>query len=318
MESSDRRLPQAVVLALLFAFVACRGSKPDGDPAGSASAAAQAGRPATTGQAVRGYLIVHYAESRVVRLDKDGKMTWKLEELFYPSDATMLPSGNLLIAEQADGAVREYSPEGDVVWELRDLSRPRSAAPLANGNILIADPTANRVLEVTRGKKVVWQLDGKDLDGGVFLPFRAARLASGNTLVVDNGGRRVIEVNQAKQVVWRLEGSFLDAERLPDGSTLLVRTDPGAKGAGKRDPILPGPVVGKDLTTTRLRYRAIQVDSAGKVLWSLALEDHPYDVDRMADGNTLVAGRSGVCIYDPDGKLVRKVFEHWSYAAQTL
>ena len=318
MDSFNRKLAQGLMPALLIIAGACQSSPAEDGTEQPQGTTSQPATKAPSQAKVQGYLIVNYEQSKVVRLDKDGLMVWQLQELFYPSDAKMLPNSNILIAEQADGAVREYSPDGDVIWEFRDLQRPRSAAPLANGNVLIADPTGQRVIEVTRDKKVVWALSKRDFEDDYFRPFHAARLANGNSLVVDFGGKRVIEVNPAKKVVWKFDGQCIDAERLPNGNTLMVQVDGSVRRPKQRNLIPPNLTLEEHLATTRYHFQAIEVDASNRVVWKIELEGYPYDADRLPNGNTLVAEEGGVRIYDRDGKIVRHVFKSWSYEADQL
>lgn len=247
-----------------------------------------------SGQALTGFrLIVNYEESKVVEIDGEGRVVWELEELFYPADAELLVNGNVLITEQADGAVREYDRKGDVVWEYTDLQRPRSASKLPNGNVLIADPTANRVVEVGPDKKLVWEYTKKQAGKAVFRPYDVERLTNGNTLIVDfddSKGSRVFEVSPDNRIVWEYKGTFLDADRLPNGNTLVCRST----GKGKS-------------------FECLEITPNKQIAWRITTKDYPYDVDRLPDGNTIVAEEGGVRIYNREGKMIKTVYKAWSY-----
>jgi len=247
-----------------------------------------------SGQALTGFrLIVNYEESKVVEIDGEGRIVWELEELFYPADAELLVNGNVLITEQADGAVREYNRKGDVVWEYTDLQRPRSASKLPNGNVLISDPTANRVVEISPDKKVVWEYTKKQAGKAVFRPYDVERLTNGNTLIVDfddSKGSRVFEVSPDNRIVWEYKGTFLDADRLPNGNTLVCRST----GKGKA-------------------FEVLEITPNKQIAWRITTKDYPYDVDRLPDGNTIVAEEGGVRIYNREGKMIKTVYKSWSY-----
>ena len=93
---------------------------------------------------------------------------WGRGELSGPHDATVLPSGNILIFDNGLGRgwsrVVELDPlEQKIVWEYR-APQPESfysdqrggAQRLANGNTLITNSNAAQAFEVTSGGDVVW------------------------------------------------------------------------------------------------------------------------------------------------------------------
>ena len=94
---------------------------------------------------------------------------WGQEELEGPHDATMLPSGNILIFDNGTrrkwSRVIEIEPvSGEIVWEYRApepadffTGARGSAQRLPNGNTLISDSDSGRGFEVTRDGEIVWE-----------------------------------------------------------------------------------------------------------------------------------------------------------------
>ena len=81
----------------------------------------------------------------------------------YPSDAQLLPDGNILVAGfNTPGRVDELTPSGRIVWTFEPtgywaLDRPSLAVRWPNGMIAITDDWHHRVLVVDpRTKRVVW------------------------------------------------------------------------------------------------------------------------------------------------------------------
>lgn len=81
----------------------------------------------------------------------------------YPSDAQLLPNGNILVAGfNNPGRVDEITPKGKIVWTYEPtgpsaLDQPSLAVRWPNGMIAITDDWHHRVVVVNpRTKKVVW------------------------------------------------------------------------------------------------------------------------------------------------------------------
>ena len=94
---------------------------------------------------------------------------WGEDELSGPHDATLLPSGNILMLDnglkQGRSRAVEMNPlTGEIVWEFEapnpgDFFTPGkgSAQRLANGNTLIGNADSGEVFEVTSEGDVVWR-----------------------------------------------------------------------------------------------------------------------------------------------------------------
>lgn len=244
-----------------------------------------------SGRALTGFtLVCDFGNTSVMELDGEGRVVWKLEELFDPLDAEITPTGTILITEQADDAVREYDRGGKQIWAFTDLGNPMDADRLPNGNTLITDPGNNRVIEVDREKNIVWKFGLEEARRKEFKPYDADRLPNGNTLITDQGDKRVIEVTTSGEVVWEIKGIdyLVDADRLPNGNTLITRRSPNM---------------------------VFEVNQQGATVWKLEKLTMPGDADRLPDGTTMVAEDGGVKIYGRDGTLLRRLPAEWAIEA---
>jgi outer membrane protein assembly factor BamB len=112
-----------------------------------------------------GTLVTEIGGSWVDRLDASGHLVWAvhLAGIAYPSDAQLLPDGNVLVVDYSTpGQVEEVTPAGRVVWRYAVragsgmLSHPSLAIRLSNGNIAVTndfgqtvdviDPATNRIV----------------------------------------------------------------------------------------------------------------------------------------------------------------------------
>jgi outer membrane protein assembly factor BamB len=98
--------------------------------------------------------------------------------------------------------------------------------------------------------------------GGFASPHDAERLPDGNTLVADSGNHRVVEVDRDGTEVWSFTGGIrpLDVDRLGNGHTLIAS----------------------------YRTGVVEVDRAGEVVWRWD-NANARDADRLVDGTTLIA-----------------------------
>ena len=169
-----------------------------------------------------------------------------------------------------------------------DALVPWDAERLSDGNTLIAEFGNHSVIVVNYAKQIVWRYGtgtaGSD-PGQLDCPIDAKRLSSGNTLITDYNNHRVIEVNPSGAIVWQYGTGTAgngtnqlhyptDAERLSDGNTLIA---------------------------DRLNNRVIAVKTSdynpaepnngfteGSIVWEMTGLYHPFDADRLDNGNTLI------------------------------
>lgn len=157
-----------------------------------------------------------------------------------PNAAEALGNGEVMIADTGNHRVLIVNQAGQITWNSANLPfsdgkpilgpvdvqiLPDSTPSMADNAILIACKTNDRVVAVKRTGQVVWAVNS-----GLSAPRKAERLANGNTLIVES--QRVIEVNTARRIVasylppgpraTAVQCAFTDAERLADGSTLVL------------------------------------------------------------------------------------------------
>jgi hypothetical protein len=182
----------------------------------------------------------------VDRISRTGRLVYSVRTpTNYPSDAQLLPDGNILVAGfDNPGRVDEITPSGRIVWTFAptgywSLDQPSLAVRWPNGMIAITDDWHHRVLVVDpRTKRVVWSYghlnqpgrapghldkpDGLDLLPAVPGGVKAAR----KTLV------SVIRVGSLPQAL-----SKASAVALPGGRLMVLG---GYAGGGSLDSILLG------------------------------------------------------------------------------
>jgi PQQ-like domain len=190
------------------------------------------------------------------------------------------------------GRVAILNDKGEVQWEVPNDAEVHDIAMLPNGNALF---TTNRttIVEMTPDKKIVWQHVAKPkagYKGGIEI-HAFQRLSSGLTMVAESGNRRIIEVDSEDKIVHEIPltvdmpNSHRDtrlARKLANGNYLVCHEADG---------------------------KVREYDSAGKVVWSYALdlagrprspghgpEGHGTEVFgalRLPGGNTLIATGNG-------------------------
>ncbi len=102
----------------------------------------------------------------VDRFDTAGRLVWSIRTpTDYPSDAQLLPNGNVLVAAyNTPGRIDILTPRGRIVWTYERLAgpgalqQPSLAVMLPNGMIAATDDWNNRVVVIDpRTKQIVWQ-----------------------------------------------------------------------------------------------------------------------------------------------------------------
>ncbi len=158
-------------------------------------------------------------DNRVLLVNRSGHIVWQYgvfgvtgsgrDQLNTPTQATYLPSGNILITDQGNQRVIEVDMQKNIIWQYgttgvsgidtNQLNSPNSAELLDNGHVLIADEGNNRAIEVDRSHRVAASFTaGGSVSGMAF----ASRLPNGNTLLTDTGNSRIIEVRPNDTIEW--------------------------------------------------------------------------------------------------------------------
>jgi len=121
-----------------------------------------------------GGLLVTEIGGYVDRFDRQGRLIYSVRTpTTYPSDAQLLPGGNLLVAGfNTPGRVDEITPHGRIVWTYGprsgpgSLDRPSLAVRWPNGMIAVTDDWHHRIVVIDpRTKKIVWQYGHFDVPG---------------------------------------------------------------------------------------------------------------------------------------------------------
>jgi hypothetical protein len=113
-----------------------------------------------------GGLLVTEIGGWVDRFDRHGRLVFTTRTpTAYPSDAQLLPDGNVLVAGfDTPGRVDVITPRGRIVWTYGPISgpgaldRPSLAVRWPNGKIAITDDWHHRIVVVDpKTKRIVWQ-----------------------------------------------------------------------------------------------------------------------------------------------------------------
>lgn len=119
--------------------------------------------PVAAGSKLPGYLMIG---GWVDRFDRLGHLLWSIRTpTTYPSDAQLLPSGNVLVAGyNTPGRIDVINPHGRILWTYGPasgrgaLGQPSLAVALPNGTIAATDDWHHRVVLINRAsKRIVWQ-----------------------------------------------------------------------------------------------------------------------------------------------------------------
>lgn len=213
----------------------------------------------------------------VVELDADGEEVFRL-----PTDGTwacdVLPNGHRLVGQHGGRTVIEYDAEGREVWAVRNLpGGPMSARRIANGNTLVALSDANIVAEFDGQAAMTWsvKIEGRPCD--------ARRLPDGTTLVAAHRANRIVQINTRGEELWAVEmPDPQTAQRLRNGNTLVAMSIPGI---------------------------VREIDPDGRTVWEKEGFKVPVDVQKLADGTTLVQEEGGDLVeLDVLGTEVRRMY----------
>lgn len=221
-----------------------------------------------------GYRVLAQDKGKVAIIGVDGKVEWEVECKYNSHDIHLLPNGNLLL-HTAAATVTEMTPKKEVVWKYE--AKPKDGYKgrvevhafqrLADGNTMVAESGNQRIVEVNKDGKIVkeisLQVDHPD-------PHRDTRmvrkLKSGNYLVCHEADGCVREYNVDGKVVWTykldLGGRPASPGHGPEGHGTSVY---GAIRLANGNTVIAG---GNN-------NRVLEVDRAGKVVWSIDQKELP-------------------------------------------
>ena len=158
--------------------------------------------------------------------------------LSSPNGATPLPDGGMLITEIGGWVDRLDAQNRLVFSVRTPTSYPSDAQLLPDGNVLVAGfDTPGRVDEITRQGKIVWTYGPSSGPGALDRPSLAVRWPNGMIAVTDDWHHRIVVIDpRTKRIVWQYghlgvpsaAAGFLSK---PDGLDLLPA---GARVAHRR------------------------------------------------------------------------------------
>ena len=212
-------------------------------------------------------------KGRVVVLESDGKtVAWEAPCPFVSHDIQALPNGNFLL-HTGPVTVTEMTPDKKIVWQY--TSKPKAGYTgavevhgfqrLANGRTMIAETGNRRIVEVNEKGSIVRDVPLTVEKPNAHRDTRLARkLDNGHYLVCHEGDGVVREYNAGGKVIWSYALDLDGRERTPghDGHGTEVF------GAIR----LPN---GNTLIAGGNNNRVIEVNPAGKIVWSVGQNELP-------------------------------------------
>jgi hypothetical protein len=248
------------------------------------------------------YRVLAQDKGHVALVGKDGKVEWEVECKYNSHDIHLLPNGNLLL-HTGPATVTEMTPAKEVVW--RYEARPAGANKgrvevhafqrLPDGTTMVAESGNRRIVEVDRAGKVVREVPLTVKRPDAHRDTRMVRkLAGGTYLVCQEGDGVVREYDPAGKVVWEyaldLAGRKASPGHGPEGHGTDVY---GAVRLANGNTVIAG---GNN-------NRVVEVDKAGKVVWSVDQRELPgitlawvTTLHALPNGNLIV----GNCHAGPD------------------
>jgi hypothetical protein len=214
---------------------------------------------------------------RVVELNANKEVVWKIDGLQVPTDAVVVGRDRVLIADQNNHQVSERTFAGRVLWQ-KQIMMPIGVQRLPNGNTFVV--VRNQLVEWDQQRREVFHYPRPQHDIAA-----AQRLRNGEAVFVTASGACVRLDAQAKEVksfsVPPLLYAFGGLEVLSNGHILVTSRDGVAE------------------------YTA-----DGRKVWS-ASAVRPNSVQRLPNGNTLIA--SGLSPQGHVAELDRNGQSVWEY-----
>lgn len=249
-----------------------------------------------------GYRVLAQDKGHVAVVGPDGKVEWEVPCKYNSHDIQMLPNGNVLL-HTADAVVTEVTPKQEAVWKYEARPKPgyrgrvevHAFQRLADGNTVVAESGNRRVVEVDKGGKVVKEVPLQVAKPDPHRDTRLVRkLESGNYLVCQEGDGVVREYDPKGKVVWEYK---LDLGERP--------ASPGHGPEGHGTAVFGAVRLGNGHTLVAggNNNRVLEVDKAGKVVWSIDQKELPgitlawvTTLQVLPNGNVIV----GNCHAGPD------------------
>jgi hypothetical protein len=225
-----------------------------------------------TANAQTAHRVLGQDKGRLVIIDAAGKIEWEAPCKYGNHDISMLPNGNILFAQNAT-TVAEMAPDKSIVWQYTSKQKEgytgrieiHAIQRLANGNTLISENGNSRIVEVDKAGSIVKEMPYTIEHHDAHQETRLARkLDNGHYLACHEHDSTVREYDENGKVVWSYTLDLNNQEatsghtghgtdvfhavRLKNGNTLI------AGGSNNR---------------------VIEVNKAGKVVWSIERNELP-------------------------------------------
>lgn len=202
----------------------------------------------------------------------DGKVEWDADCPHTAHDIALLPSGNILV-QMGAGNVIEMDRFRNIVWRWDAKPKPpytggveiHAFQRLRNGDTMIAESGNRRIIEVSPSGKIVREVPLTVDKPDTHRDTRMVRkLHNGHYLVCHENDGTVREYNDKGKVVWSYALDLNGQERKPnhDGHGTEVF---GAIRLRNGNTLIAG---GNN-------NRVIEVNKAGKVVWSIEQNELP-------------------------------------------
>jgi hypothetical protein len=248
------------------------------------------------------YRVLAQDKGHVALVGKDGKVEWEVECKYNSHDIHLLPNGNVLL-HTGPATVTEMTPDKKVVW--RYEAKPtgdnkgrvevHAFQRLPDGTTMVAESGNRRIVEVDRDGTIVRQAPLSVKRPDAHRDTRLVRkLASGNYLVCQEGDGLVREYDAAGKTVWEYALDLGGKKEAPGHGPESFGTSVfGAVRLANGNTVIAG---GNN-------HRVLEVDRAGKVVWSLDQKELPgitlawvTTLHALPNGNLIV----GNCHAGPD------------------
>lgn len=242
-----------------------------------------------------GYRVLGCDRGNVTILAADGKtIEWQVPCKITAHDLQLLENGNLLMPT-SDTTIVEMTPAKKVVWEY--TSKPKDGYTgkmeihafqrLANGRTMIAESGNGRIIEVDADGRIVHELQlTRDKPSSHSDTRQVRKLESGNYLVACESDGKVREYDAEGKIVWSYNIGLGDRKASPGH---------GVEGHGTSVYSAVRLANGNTLIGGGNNNRVLEVDPAGKIVWSVDQKELPgitlawvTTVQALPNGNVII------------------------------
>jgi len=225
-----------------------------------------------SGQSAITHRVLGQDKGRLAIIDANGQIEWETPCSFSNHDISMLPNGNILYASDAT-TVTEIAPDKSIVWQYK--SKPKESYTgrveihaiqrLANGNTMISENGNSRFIEVNKAGQIVKDRPYTIINHDPHSETRLARLLdNGHYLACHERDGTVREYDETGKVVWSYKLDLNGQEAVP-----------GHTGHGTDVYHAVRLKNGNTLIAPGSNNRLIEVDKAGKIVWSVERDELP-------------------------------------------